>query len=62
MIKKDVFSEEIPEIEFLKKRKKKYQDQIQKIQNLEKFAKCLKNQCIEEKNTEVLHILLIQAR
>ncbi|MCO8751517.1 hypothetical protein KLO70_19175 [Clostridioides difficile] len=35
---------------------------MQEIQNLENAAKCLKNQCMEEKDTEVLHILLIQAR
>ncbi|MCO8751499.1 hypothetical protein KLO70_19075 [Clostridioides difficile] len=35
---------------------------MQEIQNLENAAKYLKNQCMEEKDTEVLHILLIQAR
>lgn len=35
---------------------------MQEIENLEKAVKFLKNQCMEENDTEVFQILCIQAR
>ncbi|OAT02587.1 uncharacterized protein BDCG_17652 [Blastomyces dermatitidis ER-3] len=63
-VKKDAFSNAIPEIEILKRRKKEEieKQQVLEIQELEKASKILRKQCLSEMNEEVLLILHTQAR
>ncbi|KMW69826.1 hypothetical protein BDDG_13984 [Blastomyces dermatitidis ATCC 18188] len=63
-VKKDAFSNAIPEIEILKRRKKEEieKQQVLEIQELEKASKILEKQCLSEMNEEVLLILHAQAR
>ncbi|KMW69702.1 hypothetical protein BDDG_13852 [Blastomyces dermatitidis ATCC 18188] len=64
VVKKDAFSNAIPEIEILKRRKKEEieKQQVLEIQKLEKASKILEKQCLSEMNEEVLLILYTQAR
>ncbi|OAT02411.1 uncharacterized protein BDCG_17533 [Blastomyces dermatitidis ER-3] len=63
-VEKDAFSNAIPEIEILKRRKKEEieKQQVLEIQELEKASKILGKQCLSEMNEEVLLILHAQAR
>ncbi|OAT01923.1 uncharacterized protein BDCG_17292 [Blastomyces dermatitidis ER-3] len=63
-VEKDAFSNAIPEIEILKRRKKEEieKQQVLEIQELEKASKILGKQCLSEINEEVLLILHAQAR
>ncbi|OAS99420.1 uncharacterized protein BDCG_16124 [Blastomyces dermatitidis ER-3] len=63
-VEKDAFSNVIPEIEILKRRKKEEieKQQVLEIQKLEKASKILEKQCLSEMNEEVLLILHAQAR
>ncbi|KMW69815.1 hypothetical protein BDDG_13972 [Blastomyces dermatitidis ATCC 18188] len=63
-VEKDAFSNAIPEIEVLKRRKKEEieKQQVLEIQELEKASKILEKQCLSEMNEEVLLILHAQAR
>ncbi|OAT00097.1 uncharacterized protein BDCG_16468 [Blastomyces dermatitidis ER-3] len=63
-VEKDAFSNAIPEIEILKRRKKEEieKQQVLEIQELEKASKILGKQCLSEMNEEVLLILHTQAR
>ncbi|OAT02967.1 uncharacterized protein BDCG_17861 [Blastomyces dermatitidis ER-3] len=63
-VEKDAFSNAIPEIEILKRRKKEEieKQQVLEIQELEKASKILEKQCLSEMNEEVLLILYTQTR
>ncbi|OAT07994.1 hypothetical protein BDBG_16933 [Blastomyces gilchristii SLH14081] len=63
-VKKNAFSNAIPEIEILKRRKKEEieKQQVLEIQKLEKASKILEKQYLSEMNEEVLLILHAQAR
>ncbi|EEQ84604.2 uncharacterized protein BDCG_07873 [Blastomyces dermatitidis ER-3] len=63
-VEKDAFSNAIPEIEILKRRKKEEieKQQVLEIQELEKASKILEKQCLSEMNKEVLLILHTQTR